>query len=171
MIRCGRLLAMVGAALAVVVMVSQAWAKEEENLHFYVVAAKRGLEVECTKLTAMVQVNEKIAGLNREWAETNRNNAALRKEIAELNKQLGEHKSALALKKDEAGKEAVQKKIDDVQASIKDKTSQLKEPVRWQVSPSFGKSEGADAWMANVERRAKAEKDAAEKAAAAKEKK
>ena len=136
---------------------------DDEKLRFYVVAERRGLDLVCSKLTSMVQVNERKAELNRERGETIRANYALKKAIPPLKRRIVGLKQLKGRKKTEEEKEEVQQKIDQLEQELKDKEGQIKPVVQFMVSRAFSKSEDADALIDRYEAEARLARQAAQR--------
>ncbi len=136
--------------------------RDDEKLRFYVVAERRGLDLVCSKLTSMVQVNARRVELNRERIETTRANYALKKEMAVLKRKIVGLKQLKGRKKTDQEKEEVQQKIDQLEQELKDKEGQIKPIVQFRVSRAFSKSEDADALIDQYEAEARRAKQAAQ---------
>jgi hypothetical protein len=136
---------------------------DDDNIHYYVVGELRGLDITCSKLTSVVQVNQRVEELKQEKAVTLRANAQLRKEIKELKRKIRALKQLKGRKRTDEEQAEVQQRIDEAEAELKAKEDQVKEVVRWIVKGPFSRSADADAVIDQLEREARQMRLKAEK--------
>lgn len=139
--------------------------------HCYVLIEKTGLDVTCSVLAKMDEVNARLDTIRKDNVEREKGNKVVREEITKLTAKLSTKKQELAkIKDDENAKTEAQKAVDDLNTQIKDKKGELKPLTTWAWPPNeFPKREDAAKFVDQVMKEAQKVKDkAAEKEAKAK---